>query len=243
MQVAGDFLTTQVGEGLYFREPKPGYRQLAIATDANHARCKDTRKSVDANAIFLWGNLIDYGAKKQGSVALSSFESELGGAARGGVRAKRILHTLVGMRILVELPVPMYIDNEGVVKALGNVTHESSAKHIETKMFWLQDEVEWGVFEPMHVLSGDNVADVQTKPLADKQFWRLMDDITGKELTEVGKRIRRGEEAYKSKKVGRPDLARPEVGLHVEIPGPDMDDYYGRADSEARSVTVVGACE
>ena len=92
-------------------------------TDANHAKCKVTRKSVDAATIFLYRNPVDYGAKKQGNVALSSFEAELGGAARGGVKAKRILNTLLGMRILVELPVPMYIDNEVVVKALHNVIY------------------------------------------------------------------------------------------------------------------------
>lgn len=236
-------MATQGDEGLYFREPQPGYRQLAIVTDANYARCKTTRKSVDAGTIFLYGNPVDYGAKKQGNVALSTYESELGGAARGGVKTKRVMHTLRGMGILLELPAPIYIDNEGVVKALQNVTHESAAKHIDTRMFWLKDEIARGVFEPLHILSGDNLADVLTKPMSDKQFWRLMDDITGKELTEVGKRIRRGEEAYKSKKVGRPDLARPEVGLHVEIPGPPMDVYYGGAGSAARSVTVVGACE
>ena len=239
----GKFLATQGDEGLYFREPQPGYRQLAVVTDANHARCKVTRKSVDAATIFLYGNPVDYGAKKQGNVALSSFEAELGGAARGGVKAKRILHTLLGMRILVELPVPMYIDNEGVVKALHNVTHESSAKHIETPMFWLKDEVERNVFEPLHILSGDNSADVLTKPMSDKGFWRLMDDITGKELTDVGKLIRRGKEAYKSNKVGRPDLARPEVELHVDLPGPPMEDYYGGTRSATHPVTVVGACE
>ena len=176
-------------------------------------------------------------------MALSSFEAELGGASRGGLRLKRVLYTLLGMGILVELPVPIYIDNEGVVKALKNVTHDSSAKHIETRMFWLKDEVKWGVVEPLHILSNDNLADCETKPLGDKAFWRLVDDICGKALTPVGEKIRRGEEAYKSRKVGRPDLTRRAVTLHMKLPGPRMDEYFREKAVGATGITDVGACE
>ena len=68
-QVAGDFLGTQAHEGLHFKEKNPGVRQLVVITDANHGRCKVTRRSVDAIAVFLWGNLVAYGAKKQGHVS------------------------------------------------------------------------------------------------------------------------------------------------------------------------------
>ena len=69
MQVAGDFLGAQAHEGLYFKAMSPGVRQLAVITDANHWRCKVTRRSVAAIAVFLWGNLVAYGAKKQGHVS------------------------------------------------------------------------------------------------------------------------------------------------------------------------------
>jgi len=46
-----------------------------------------------------------------------------------------------------------------------------------------------------------------------------MDDLTGKMITEVVAKIRRGQFAYKSKKKVRPDLARPEVKMYKFMPG------------------------
>ena len=123
------------------------------------------------------------------------------------------------------------------------MTHDSSAKHIETRMFWLKDEVEWGVMEPLHILSNDNLADCETKPLGDKAFWRLVDDICGKTLTPVGEKIRRGEVAYKSRKMGRPDLTRKPITLHMELPGPQMKEYFQDKGRRASGITDVGACE
>ena len=61
-------------------------------------------------------------------------------------------------------------------------------------------------------------------------------------ITGVGAKIWRGQFAYKSKKKGRPDLARPEVKMYKYMPGPEMDVYYGTAT--VPDVTIaVGACE
>lgn len=192
--------------------------------------------------MFLWGNLVAYGAKKQGHVSLSPYEAELGGVTRGCVEAKHIAYMLLGMRIMIELPIPTYSDNESVLNGIANVTHESSAKHIDTRHFWLKNDVARNIFEPMHVLGGDNMTDAMTKALAGPSFWRFMDDLSGKAITEVGAKIRRGQFAYKYKKKGRPDLARPEVKLCKFMPGPEMDVYYGTA-TVPNETLAVGACE
>jgi hypothetical protein len=177
LKIAADFLVTQKTEGLTFRVPEPGTRQLVLVTDANWAGDKSTRRSVDAMVLFLWGMPIAYGSKKQAWVARSSFESELGGACRGGGVARHICQILSGMGIMLELPIPVYIDNEGVVNGLSNVTHETSAKHIDTRMFWLKNDITFNIFELMHVQTADNLADVMTKPLTIGPFRKLIDDI------------------------------------------------------------------
>ena len=127
---------------------------------------------------------------------------------------------LLKMRIMIDLPIPAYSDNESVLNGIANVMHVSSAKHIDTRHFWLKDDVARNIFEPIYVLGGDNMTDAMTKALAGPAFWRFMDDLTGKMITEVGAKIRRGQFAYRSKKKGRPDLARPEVKMHKFMPGP-----------------------
>jgi hypothetical protein len=177
-----DFLVSRRDDGLFFRPPEPGTRQLAMVLDANWAGDNITRKSVDNHLIFLYGNVIAWGPKKQPFVSRSTFESELGGVARGGGICKWICSVLMGVGILLELPIPVYMDNLGVMQALNNVTHASSAKHIEIRMFWMKDEVEKGIFELFHVLSELNLADVMTKALPKPLFWKLINDITGLEI-------------------------------------------------------------
>ena len=227
MQHLGDFVVTQRDRGLIFQAPAKGTRQLVLVTDANWAGDRATRRSVDCSLVFLWGNLVDFGPRKQRFTAMSSFESELGGTARGGTCVKTVGAVMLGMGIQLELPVPAYGDNESVLNGLTNVTHGSSAKHIDIRMFWMKDEIEWGTFEMMHVLSGGNTADVMTKALGAKTFWPLMEDLTGEKMTDVGKKMRRGLYAYQAAANKNREKERPTIKLHRQFPASDMSEYHG----------------
>ena len=240
----GDFAAGQREAGLLFRSPEEGTRQLVMIYDANWASDRTTRRSVDNTLIFLWGNIIDYGPKKQKYVATSSFESELGGCARGGGRIKSAGAVLLGMNIMLELPVPTYGDNESVLNGLTNVTHGTSAKHIDIRKFWMKDEIEWGTFELMHVLSAGNLADVMTKALPERPFWALINDITGKELTIAGRKMRQGLYAYTEAKKKHRHLERPAITLRRDFAGPDMDEYHGAGIERGAELRIGGgACE
>jgi hypothetical protein len=226
--VVADFLADRGDEGLIFRTPSSYQRQLVTVSDANWAGDKETRRSTDGFCVWLWGNLIAFGCKKQPFVAQSSFESELGGASRAAREVAYCQQVLSGMGIMLELPVPCYIDNKGLVQALENVTHVSSAKHIDMRMFWMKDSVERGVLEPLHVLSGDNIADALTKALGEKQFWKLMDDATGRRITRAGAHMRAGRRAYQAfVQPGTAAPTRPKVRLVAAVPEGDMRAYYG----------------
>ena len=242
MQYLADFVATQRETGMVFRAPERGTRQLVLVCDANWAGDTATRRSVDNSLVFLWGNLVDFGPKKQKFTAVSSFESELGASARGGGRLKAVGAVILGMGIQIELPVPTYGDNESVLNSLTNVTHGSSAKHIDIRMFWMKGEIEYGVFEMLHVLSGGNMADVMTKPLGGKAFWPLMWDLTGKFLTDVGRRIRRGLYAYRRAEDKHRMLVRPTVAFHRCFPGPETGDYHGKAEAAQGAATGDGGC-
>ena len=149
--------------------------------------------------------------------------------------SRHICQILLGVGILVELPIPTYIDNEGVVKALGNVTHESSSKHIDIRLFWMKDDIEQGIFDPLHVLSGDNLADALTKALGGPKFWTLMDDLMGLQITKAGQRMRQGLPAYRADEIKNKHRDKTKVKLCAQLPGPELGDYYGFPDPSARS--------
>ena len=106
----------------------------------------------------------------------------------------------------------------------------------------MKDEIERGTFEMMHVLSGGNMADVMTKPLGAKSFWPLMWDIIGAKMTDVGRRLRMGQYAYRGAADKHSKLIRPKVALHKCFPGPDMGEYHGGAGDQAAAATRDGGC-
>jgi hypothetical protein len=103
-----------------------------------------------------------------------------------------------------------------------NVTHGSGAKHIDISKFWMENEITWGKFEMLHVLSGDKLADVMTKAVLASQF---IDDLMGKVITTADRLMRQGKYAYHQAALKHRLLERPQVQLHRELPGPDI---YGR---------------
>lgn len=55
---------------------KPSTTRLVGYSDANWARCIETRRSTYVDSIYLGGNLVSWSAKKQPTVSRSSCESE-----------------------------------------------------------------------------------------------------------------------------------------------------------------------
>jgi hypothetical protein len=66
-----------------------------------------------------------------------------------------------------------------------------------------------------------------TKALGTRPFWPLMNDLTGELLTDVGRKMRRGEYAYQAAANKFRHLERPAVAYHKCFPGPDLSEYHG----------------
>ena len=238
MRGLGTYVAGAREAGLRYTVPEAGTRQLALVYDANWAGGGEKGRSTDAIAVFFYGNCVDWGRKLQGYVAKASFESELGGCARGCDKLKFVGAVATGMGIMLELPVPVYGDNEGVMNGLTNVTHGTSAKHIDIRMFWMKAEIERGIFEMMHVMSADNLADPMTKALAEKPLNRLMDDLMGHKLTDAGRRMRKGLYACSKEEYKNRMMTRPVIKLHGSFPGPDIDEYLGKTEFRERGMRL-----
>ena len=68
-----------------FRDPRP--RVLLCCADADWASDKTPRRSTSGGVVTLGGGVLNCWAKKQRSVALSSWESELFSAITSGTRS------------------------------------------------------------------------------------------------------------------------------------------------------------
>jgi hypothetical protein len=81
--------------GLHLHRTTP--TDLLIYTDADWARCPNTRKSTSGYAVFLGDNLISWSSKRQPTVSRSSAEAEYRAVANGVAEAcwlRQLLHEL-----------------------------------------------------------------------------------------------------------------------------------------------------
>ena len=66
--------------------------------------------------------------------------------------------------LLCHEPISLYGDNQGAIALVKNpVTHEKS-KHIDIKFHFIREKFSEGLIQINHIPTGDNVADLMTKP-------------------------------------------------------------------------------
>ena len=72
-------------------------------------------------------------------------------------------------------PVPLFVDNSGVVSMVFNPVEHQSNKHIRISCHHARELAEEKVIAPQRVATEDNLADLLTKPLGGVAFKALVD--------------------------------------------------------------------
>ena len=73
--------------------------------------------------------------------------------------------------------VPLFCDSTSVIAVGKNPCLHSRSKHIDIRYHFLRDQYEKGVVDLIHVDTGDQLADILTKPLEEKPFIRLRGEL------------------------------------------------------------------
>ena len=63
------------------------------------------------------------------------------------------------------VPVPLYVDNSGVIALVFNPVDHQANKHVRISYHYARELTELKVIAPQRVASADNLADIFTKPL------------------------------------------------------------------------------
>ena len=69
--------------------------------------------------------------------------------------------------------VPLYYDNERAIKIANNPVQHSKTKHIEIRHHFLRDHVVKEDIDIIHVKTEEQLADIFTKPLDEKSFFKF----------------------------------------------------------------------
>ena len=73
--------------------------------------------------------------------------------------------------------VPLLCDNESVVKLTNNPVQHSRTKHIDVRHHFIRDHQQKGDICIENVGTEDQLADIFTKPLDEKRFCKLRNEL------------------------------------------------------------------
>ena len=143
--------------------PQTKVKRFSVATDSDHAGCLTTRKSTSGIFLFHGKNLIRSSSTTQGSVTLSSGESEFHALVKGasvvlGARAmaKDLGHSLDASHLSCDATAGL-----GISKRTG----VGRIRHLHTPLLWVQERIRNKELLISKAPGKENVVDMGTKYL------------------------------------------------------------------------------
>lgn len=139
-------------------------------SDADWARCIETRRSTYGYSIFLGGNLVSWSAKKQPTVSRSSCESEYRALANTAAEIIWITHLLRELHVLPSGRPTLLCDNRSALFLSQNPISHKRAKHIDIDYHFVRELVLSGKLHTRYISTHQQLADIFTKSLPRPLF-------------------------------------------------------------------------
>ncbi|KAM0027867.1 putative RNA-directed DNA polymerase [Helianthus debilis subsp. tardiflorus] len=149
---------------------RPHTSSILGYSDADWARCLETRRSTYGYSIFLGGNLVSWSAKKQPTVSRSSCESEYRAMANTAAEIVWITHLLQELHALPPDRPTLLCDNKSALFMTQNPVSHKRAKHIDLDYHFIRELVNSGKLYTKFVPTNLQVADIFTKSLPRPLF-------------------------------------------------------------------------
>ncbi|GJZ90628.1 retrovirus-related pol polyprotein from transposon TNT 1-94 [Tanacetum coccineum] len=155
------YLKGAINMGLWY--PKDSGFKLTVFSDADHARCIDTRKSTSRGIQFL---------AEAEHVALSA-------------RCAQVMWMRTQLKDYVfnYNKIPLYCDSQSAISISCNPVQHSHTKHIHTRYHFIKEWVERGIIELYFVKTEYQLVDMFTKALPQDRFEYLVRRIGMRYLT------------------------------------------------------------
>ena len=162
---------------------------VTVFSDSDYAGDKDNRRSTTGYVIFLMGTAIAWKSKAQDHVTLSVTEAEYCALSEAAKEAKFILNLLKFMEVKVDMPITMWIDNEGAKFLANNNNSGQRTKHIDARYHYVRELIEENLVEVKYTPTDRNTADIFTKNLHAELFdihaMNMTIDIDSSKITTI----------------------------------------------------------
>jgi histone deacetylase 1/2 len=144
-------------------------------TDASYADCPDTGKSTVGYAFFYGPAILSWFSKLHTFVTTCTNHSEYAALAAGAKEAQWMVFLFSELESQTKhTPVPMFVDNSGVISMVFNPVDHQSNKHIRIACHYARELADEKVIAPQRVATDKNLADIFTKPLGGVAFKALV---------------------------------------------------------------------
>ena len=171
--------------GCFYKREEETSMSLCGYSDSDLGGDVDDRKSTTGIIFYLGSSPLTWLSKKQKVVSHSSCEAEYVAAAVAacqGVWLSRMLTSLTGLE---GEQVVLKIDNQPAIALSKNPVHHERSKHIDIKYHYIRECVEDGSIAVEHVRTGDQLADLLTKPLGRLKFLESRERIGMRRLEQI----------------------------------------------------------
>ena len=148
------------------------HHKIQAYSDSDWAGCPVDRRSTGGFAIYLGSNLVSWAARKQRTVSRSSTESEYKAIADTVAELIWLRSLLQELGIVYQSPT-LWCDNLGATYLSANPVFHARTKHVEVDYHFVREQVAQGRLNVKFISTGDQIADVFTKPLSSQRFLEL----------------------------------------------------------------------
>jgi hypothetical protein len=132
--------------------------------------------STSGTCQLLGRSLVSWLSKKQNSIALSTAEVEYISAGSCCAQLLWMKATLNDFGIIFK-NVPLFCDNESAIKMTQNPVQHSRTKQIDIRHHFIRDHQQKGDIYIQGIGIEDQLADIFTKPLDEKMFYKLKNEL------------------------------------------------------------------
>ena len=149
-------------------------------TDSSFGDCPDTGRSTLAYVFFYSSALLSWYSKLSSSVLTCTNHAEYAALALGAKECEWMLTLFDEMECkdVVE-PIPIFIDNSGVISMVANPVDHQANKHVKISQHYTRELAAAKIIAPQRVDTSENPADAFTKPLPAIAFKKYADVLLG----------------------------------------------------------------
>jgi len=160
--------------------PKPLVAEMDITAfvDSDHAHDKVTRRSITGLLILVGSTPVYFSSKRQGAIATSTYGAEFCAMKTAVEEVQSVRYMLRCLGVEINHASLICGDNKGVIINCTVPDSQLKKKHVAIAYHKAREAAAAGIIHPVRINSQDNFADILTKAVTGKTFWKLYGKLT-----------------------------------------------------------------